>query len=118
MVDDEFRQEMLAVRERIQQRKRANKDLAGVVPGKMFDVTVADGRAFYEVVEVATFAKTTVDQPEVVAMAKVTLLPDLAFDDYVDPILGEGGWVEKSMLHGLIEWEEKRDQLFRDPHGD
>jgi hypothetical protein len=66
----------------------------GIQVGKIFGISVADGKAWYEIVKIG---KKTV---------KVKWRKDLTLDGYKDWNLGEGGTVKISVVSPIINWDD------------
>lgn len=73
----------------------------GKIVFRYFDVPVADGKAFYQVIKVT---KTK---------AVVKLCSGICLDDYMDMILGEGGEIPLSVANDLIGRMDAIRKLFK-----
>lgn len=89
------------VKENLDYAIRRNKQLGkGLVVGKVFYLTVADGRAYYEVTKIGPRSTT------------IRFREDIAVDDYMDMVLGDGGSFPTSRIEHLVGRVDRLQELF------
>jgi len=87
LIDKQFERMGRNCEEAMNKNKQLGK---GLVAGKVFYLPVADGRAYYEVTKVGPRSTT------------IKFREDIAVDDYMDMVLGDGGSFPTSRIEHLV----------------